>query len=257
MSADRQQPNLPVDSDLVHPLVPDNLRVRCELRRRLPNDSSLDAFCLDYFPRIFGEFADGMSRTRKENLLLERASACEVLANLTNARALPDYDRNDPADCVQAAPQAGERSPRLEPWRWRLGVAAAALGMLPVLVPQGAHLWFPARAEPAGGPPPQSAVPVSAAVPPLLTSEPSGAFVVARNSGKVLGRTPWRLGPDAQDSVQVLCLRVLGYRARMVRLSPWPAAQPPVHIKLRPATSADKESTSEQEVCDAPIPLLD
>ncbi len=309
MSAEPKQPDLNIESEQVPPLPPDNLRVRCELRRRLPNDSALDAFCLDYFPRTFGEFADGMSRTRKENLLLERAPASEILGILTKARALPEWDSSDQTDCAQTAPHAGQEPPGLEPWRFRLGVAAAALGILLVLVPQGAHLWFPARLATVANPPLTPAVPIAAAAPAWLTSEPSGAFVVARSSGKVLGRTPWRLGPDAQDSEQVLCLRALGYRARMVRLSPWPAAQPPVHIKLgaslktadrnlssqeggvsgspivrrwvpphpaatddgqtsqgrpqvllgdaRPATSPAPGSASEEDDCDAPIPLLD
>lgn len=47
---------------------------RSELRQMLNNalklDSSLDAFCLDYFPHIHRQFTGGMDRTTKLNLLL-------------------------------------------------------------------------------------------------------------------------------------------------------------------------------------------
>lgn len=48
---------------------------RAELRhllnRALKSDSSLDAFCLDYFPQVHCQFSGGMDRNAKLNLLLQ------------------------------------------------------------------------------------------------------------------------------------------------------------------------------------------
>ncbi|WP_437753888.1 TIR domain-containing protein [Sorangium sp. So ce1389] len=44
--------------------------------------AQLDAFCIDYFPEVAGEFTGGMSRTEKVNLLLQLRKPAEVLQQL-------------------------------------------------------------------------------------------------------------------------------------------------------------------------------
>ena len=47
--------------------------LRTLLEQKLPIDSQLDAFCLDHFSEVKHQFACGMDRTTKLNILLERA----------------------------------------------------------------------------------------------------------------------------------------------------------------------------------------
>lgn len=53
----------------------------------LRSDSDLNAFCLDYFPAIYRQFAGGMDRTSKYTLLLDKADASEILAYLGDGYA--------------------------------------------------------------------------------------------------------------------------------------------------------------------------
>src|SRR4051812_27628316 len=45
--------------------------VRMALLERLPMSADFDAFCLDFFPKVYGLFAPGMNRLERTNLLLE------------------------------------------------------------------------------------------------------------------------------------------------------------------------------------------
>lgn len=65
------------------PIKPRNLRNLLDAVLR--SDSDLNAFCLDYFPAIYRQFAGGMDRTSKYTLLLERADASEILEHLGEA----------------------------------------------------------------------------------------------------------------------------------------------------------------------------
>lgn len=61
--------------------------VRRLLDAILISDTDFSGFCLDYFPEIHKEFSDGMSRQRKTNLLLERATPEAILAALREGHA--------------------------------------------------------------------------------------------------------------------------------------------------------------------------
>jgi hypothetical protein len=62
--------------------------VRKLLASQLPTIDGLDAFCLDHFPEVAKQLSDTMSRTRKENILLQSVAAEEIQASLCSA-ALP------------------------------------------------------------------------------------------------------------------------------------------------------------------------
>lgn len=51
----------------------------------LRTDSDLNAFCLDYFPVVYRQFAAGMDRSAKYTLLLEKIDAPEILDSLRDA----------------------------------------------------------------------------------------------------------------------------------------------------------------------------
>lgn len=60
-------------------------KVRQLLNSVLTTDSSFDAFCLDYFPRVHRQFAIGMDREQRINLLLQ----WEELSEIVDALRLP------------------------------------------------------------------------------------------------------------------------------------------------------------------------
>ncbi len=53
----------------------------------LPTDSDLEAFCIDYFPRVKRRFSNSMERRVKTSLLLEQENRALILS------ALEIYDR--------------------------------------------------------------------------------------------------------------------------------------------------------------------
>lgn len=53
----------------------------------LPTDSELEAFCINYFPRVKRRFSDSMERRVKTSLLLEQENRAIILS------ALEIYDR--------------------------------------------------------------------------------------------------------------------------------------------------------------------
>lgn len=59
--------------------------IRRALERTLVTADDLDAFCIDYFPRVKQEFGAGMTRTAKLNLLLEREDPARILECLREA----------------------------------------------------------------------------------------------------------------------------------------------------------------------------
>ena len=63
--------------------------------QRLPTTDDLDAFCLDYFPVVAKQLGDAMSRTRKENLLLQHATAEEIHACLVDASSSKSLTEGD------------------------------------------------------------------------------------------------------------------------------------------------------------------
>jgi hypothetical protein len=69
---------------------PGRLPTRTSLRQLLavaaPTDDDLEAFAGDELPNVQRQFSSGMSRTRKENILLDRSSTDEILAALSNWR---------------------------------------------------------------------------------------------------------------------------------------------------------------------------
>ncbi len=46
----------------------------------LPTDSALEAFCIDYFPRVQQRFSDSMERRVKTSLLLEQENRARILS---------------------------------------------------------------------------------------------------------------------------------------------------------------------------------
>lgn len=59
---------------------------RPRLERALPTDSDVVAFATDYFPHIRACFGDGMERTQKLNLLLERVDPDDLEERLQQYR---------------------------------------------------------------------------------------------------------------------------------------------------------------------------
>lgn len=48
----------------------DTRSVRLRLDESLRTDADLDAYCLDFFPQVYGRFSSQMDRQQKLNLLL-------------------------------------------------------------------------------------------------------------------------------------------------------------------------------------------
>ena len=63
---------------------------RQRLERTLPTGADGAAFVTDYFPHIRACFGDGMYRTQKLNLLLERVDPDELEARLESGEKHPD-----------------------------------------------------------------------------------------------------------------------------------------------------------------------
>lgn len=85
-AADRQR-DLDERKVAVHVAAPAyGVLTRRELRRLLdrllPTTGELDAFILDFFPKVFHEFGDGSARTPRLNLLLQYAPEAELTACL-------------------------------------------------------------------------------------------------------------------------------------------------------------------------------
>ena len=94
----------------------------------LPTDADLDAFCLDYFPAVHQRFSSGMERLAKQNLLLARVGADELLA------ALGRHDPERFAKYVQVVVAVAKEVVVLErpTRRWRRS-AAISVGVLSLL----------------------------------------------------------------------------------------------------------------------------
>lgn len=56
--------------------------VRAALAAVLRHESDLSAFCLDFFPSVYRDFAGGQTRVQRENLLLEKIDAPEIVQKL-------------------------------------------------------------------------------------------------------------------------------------------------------------------------------
>lgn len=54
-------------------------KLRTLLNKVLIMDSDLNAFCLDYFPAVKRQFTNGMDRTQKVDLLLERVDSADIV----------------------------------------------------------------------------------------------------------------------------------------------------------------------------------
>jgi hypothetical protein len=62
--------------------VPTTASLRALIDNILVGDSDLEAFCLDYFPRVKKRFSNGMERKIKVTILLEQEDRGEVLTCL-------------------------------------------------------------------------------------------------------------------------------------------------------------------------------
>lgn len=64
------------------PLDPPNRRIRLKLAELCPTVADLDAFCLDAFGKVHRQFAPGMTRSQREDLLLASADPDDLAAAL-------------------------------------------------------------------------------------------------------------------------------------------------------------------------------
>lgn len=65
----------------------DRHQLRYRLKKELVTDADLNAFCLDFFPEVEGQFTDGMERTQKVNLLLKLAEPALLASSLDRHKA--------------------------------------------------------------------------------------------------------------------------------------------------------------------------
>lgn len=72
-----------------------NAYLRRLIAARFRSDSDLDAFCIDYFPDVYGRFTSNMDRLTKVNMLLVQADAERLGERLSMCRMplLGDVDR--------------------------------------------------------------------------------------------------------------------------------------------------------------------
>lgn len=63
--------------------IPTSESMRKFLRKVLPTDPRLSAFCIDKFPVIYGQFSEGMNRETKLNIILEASETHELLTKIT------------------------------------------------------------------------------------------------------------------------------------------------------------------------------
>lgn len=62
---------------------PHGARIRSEFAKLFAMDEDFEAFCIDYFPEVARQFSSGMSRPRKENILLQRVPLEHIEASLS------------------------------------------------------------------------------------------------------------------------------------------------------------------------------
>lgn len=62
--------------------IPDRTSVRRMLMKQLETDAELNAFCLDFFPDVYGQFSSGMQREEKRTLLLQYVEPVDIAHRL-------------------------------------------------------------------------------------------------------------------------------------------------------------------------------
>lgn len=164
--------------------------LRVLLDEVLVTDGDLDAFALDYFPRIKRQWTDGMERVRKLNLLLERGAPADILRQLRQtypqevtarlaALGRPDLDPAvaGPLAWSQRVPlylqgfdapaQNSQDYPCGEPWfigersGWHATIEAGIYRLRNSTQADAAYYLHLAVADPAGDPLDLSCAPVS------------------------------------------------------------------------------------------------
>lgn len=241
-------------------------QLRHLLEQALPNDSELDAFCIDYIPAVHRQFSAGMERMRKLNLLLLSVSPEELHEYLRCYKARV-AGRDERAQPTPSFP--GTNTTR---W-WRnlpVGLGCAAVGSLAMAVfANGLHgLYNRSRSSESAvsgralSAPTNVDSPVAGTV-PWLTSEPASALVFAVPSGRPLGRTPWTPeqaipSPLRKGSLQV-CLRSPGFIPALVKLEPTadPFRPRSIHVRLQREPRAGTQRDLGQETCNVPTPIIE
>ena len=240
-------------------------QLRRAIERLLLADASLDAFCVDYFPKVHRQFSAGMEWTRKVNILLLAADPTELHERLAQ---------------YEAASSASERTlppPRrrfvdssrgfLYQWLGLLGLFGLCGAVMTAFVGgtlfQREHLrerGSPASATPGSSPFPPAAS--ARARVPWLTSEPSAALVYSVPSGRLLGQTPWVPSADApwespRTSRMRVCVRRPGFVPVLATLEPDPSGVSvvPVHLRLQSQARAASGREPNQEACNVPAPI--
>lgn len=246
-----------VQRESTQPVAVSSAQLRSILDQAFLTDAELDAFCIDYVPRIYRQFGAGMERTRKLNLLLSGMAAADLLHALR--QHVPDVVEGVIAQPSPALPPVSQRQ------RLRLKWPAPALVLLSAMLLAVFLIWSQARTrlEFGGRRVPQrllSAEIDEAGEPltsPVLTTEPPEALVYEVPSGKLLGKTPWTPAPGFHGTE--VCVRSPDFLPELVRLGPW-AAQLGVHslhVRLKKPSRTDPTRDTQEDVCRVPTPLLE
>lgn len=217
------------DSPRVH-----RAKLRRELGDALRTDADLDAFCLDHFPNTYAQFASGMDRQQKLNLLLAK----ENVVLVANRLAGSSFEESGVSVVSAFLPSMGLPARVLRSLSERISfLHSGAMGVLMLvgLIFGIAHVASHVQ-QTADGP----------ILPGVLRSEPSGADIWDLRTGRLLGKTPWPIEPSLLPAR--VCLRHAATNDEVLLLS---AQQlPKTAIPLRTSHSPSPE------VCDVPIPIL-
>ncbi len=227
-------------------------QLRSVLDQAFLTDAELDAFCIDYVPRIHRQFGAGMERTRKLNLLLSGMAAADLLHALR--QHVPDVVDQVITQPVPAIPPLSKR--RNLRLRWRAVVVLSALLLAvflirfqPLALLKFGDMRVPQRLLFSGmdevGEPPVS---------PVLTTEPTEALVYEVPSGKLLGKTPWTPAPSFHGTE--VCVRSPGFLPALVKLGPRsePSWFRSVRVRLQQPSRAGPQRDSSEETCHVPTP---
>lgn len=237
-------------------------QLRRLLEKALHTDSQLEAFCIDYFPKVHRQFSSGMDRTQKLNLLLlvvPRAALLDSLRSYVSEVVESELSTSEPSLLIEVS----EHIARGKHWGvGSLGVCIALVAVFGVRTELQRE-----QAGTAGGTTTtligsKEAASADGRDPaPWLTSDPSGALVVDATTGRELGQTPWTpeslaLPKSLPASGLRVCLRQAGFVPVLVSLGPNAGPDQPRHVPLQTKSQAALQHSLGQEECNAPIPII-
>lgn len=238
--------------ETTQPVALSSAQLRSILVQAFLTDAELDAFCIDYVPRIHRQFGAGMERTRKLNLLLSGMAADDL--TLALQQHVPDVVERVIAQPGPAPPLVNLSWNLRLKWPAVVALSALLLAVFLIRFQPRTPLKFGERRVPQrllsaemdeAGEPPAS---------PVLTTEPTEALVYEMPSGKLLGKTPWTPTPGFHGAE--VCVRSPGFLPALVKLGPRsePSWFRTVRVRLHQPSRAGPLRDSSEETCYVPTP---